>query len=636
MCGIAGFFGLGNRSDLERMTRALAHRGPDGENFYIDQAMPVFLGHRRLAIVDIASGKQPMWNENGQVGVVFNGEIYNQQELREELIQRGHRFVSSHCDTEVLVHGYEEWGEQLPQRLNGMFAFAIYDKPRKRLFLARDRFGEKPLYYAHRPNLFAFASELTALAQHQWIDRQLDTRSLKKFFAYGYLPAPHAILKSVRKLPGGHWLSYDINEGTFVIKRYWRFVVEPNESLRDADESRLVDECDALLTQAVCRRLMSDVPLGVFLSGGLDSSSVVASMTSTLPPSRIRTFTIGFTEPTFDERAHARVVSQHLGSVHQERLLDFDHAKRLIPAVLGRLDEPLGDPSIIPTHLLCAFAREQVKVALTGDGGDELFAGYDPFLALAPARAYSRVVPGWGHKALRRVAELMPISHANMSLDFKLRQILTGLSYPEEMWLPVWMAPSEPKHLRELFETPIDIEDVYEEAITIASDPDKSAVDRALEFFTQLYLPDDILMKTDRAAMMCSLETRAVFLDNDLVEFCRRLPHRFKFRNGERKYLLKQVARRYLPTSIVERKKKGFGMPVAKWLLDWPTTMPIRPIPGCCTTPARRAFAEHRTHSRDHRLFLWSWFSAQLVAQGLQTLQESSQNSDHARKWATA
>ena len=618
MCGLAGFVGNGSRIDLERMTAALAHRGPDGDGFHVDELQRVFLGHRRLAIVDLATGDQPMWNEDGQIGVVFNGELYNHAELRQQLARCGHRFASHHSDTEVLVHGWEEWGEDLPLRLNGMFAFAIYDRRQACLFLARDRFGEKPLYYAARRGLFAFASELSALAYHPDVSRSLDQRALQKLFAYGYIPAPHALLEGTFKLPGGHWLRFDIATCSLHTRSYWRFQIEPDDSLGVDAEPRLIEELTALLGQAAQRRLMSDVPVGLFLSGGLDSSVVLAALAAARPNDRFDTFTIGFTEPSFDESPYATAVAAHLGSRHHERRLAVDSALDLIPFVLSRLDEPLGDASILPTAMLCGFARENVKVALSGDGGDELFAGYDPFLALRPAELYSRFVPGRGHKSLRKLAGLLPISHRNMSLDFKLRRGLMGLSYPSSIRLPVWMAPLEPRELAEMVDTPLRIEDLYEEAITLwESGHRKPLVDRALEFFTTFYLQDDILAKVDRAAMMFSLETRAVFLDNDLVEFCQRLPHHFKLRNGERKYLLKQVARRLLPKAIVERKKKGFGIPLAKWLRKIPEEPPFEPINGVRLAWVQQAFEEHRAGRADHRLLLWTWLTLQHSAASL-------------------
>ena len=289
--------------------------------------------------------------------------------------------------------------------------------------------------------------------------------------------------------------------------------------------------------------------------------------------------------------------------------------------MLEKLDEPLGDVSLLPTHLLCAFTRQEATVALTGDGGDELFAGYDPFLAMKPAAFYSQLMPRAGHGAMRWLAERLPISKRNMSLDFKLRRSLMGLSHPASVWLPVWMAPLDPRDAAELFQAPLRLEDVYSEAIALwEADPRKSVGDRTLEFFTRFYLQDDILMKVDRAAMLCSLETRAVFLDNDLVEFCRRLPFRFKMRGNVRKYLLKKVARRLLPGSVVDRKKKGFGVPLAEWLRQLPSPVSFAPIQGLRTDYVKDSFIAHRSGKMDHRLFLWSWLAVQGFADQMQGL----------------
>ena len=610
MCGIAGFIGDGNRADLLAMTNALVHRGPDGEGFFVDESQAIFLGHRRLVILDPAGGRQPMWNEDGRIGVVFNGEIYNHLELRRELEGRGHVFRTDHSDTEALVHGYEEWGEKLPGRLNGMFAFAIIDRVRGRLFLARDRFGEKPLYYAHRNNLFAFASELTALARHPGIAARPSLPALQKLFAYGYIPAPNAYYEGTRKLPGGHFLSFDLRSGALAVKAYWRFRIEPDEALGERDEPRLVEELRHLLGQAVKRRLISDVPLGLFLSGGIDSGSVLALAARAGPAGQLKTFTIGFSEPSFDETPFAREMARAVGSDHRERRLDLDSARGLIPAVLGRLDEPLADPSILPTYLLSAFTRESVTVALSGDGGDELFAGYDPFRALAPASLYARMVPRGLHRGLRRLADLLPISTRNMSFDYKLRRALGGLSYRPALWNPVWMAPVQPEMIGELLETSARPEEIYAEAVALWDDatPGKHDIDRTLEFYSCLYLQDNILAKVDRAAMMNSLESRAVFLDNDVVEFCRRLPHTFKLRGGQRKYLLKKAMAGYLPRSILRRPKKGFGIPLASWLRQ----LPAEPMPhaaGVNGEVLERWWSEHRAGKADHRLALWAALS---------------------------
>ena len=617
MCGIAGFAGVGDRDDIAAMTAALRHRGPDGEALFCDPQLPVHLGHRRLAIIDLAGGNQPMWNEDRTVGVVFNGEIYNHVALRAELMRR-HRFSSDHSDTEVLVHGYEEWGPGLVGKLNGMFAFAILDRQRRRLFLARDRFGEKPLYYCRHDRGFAFASELSALALHPAVSGTLSRRALQKYFAYGYIPAPLAALEGCAKLEGGCYLSYDLDDQALAIKRYWRFRIEPDDALSGKPEDFLAEELRALFVQATKRRLISDVPLGLFLSGGIDSSGVLAGAAQQLDPQRILTFTIGFNEPSFDESGYARSVAHSFGTHHHEEKLDIDAARELIPQVLGRLDEPLADPSIVPTFLLSRFTRRHVTVALSGDGGDELFAGYDPFKALGPAQLYRFLVPRGLHRGLRRLADLLPISARNMSFDFKLRRALAGLSYPPELWNPVWLAPIEPGEMAELFAEPVRAEDLYEEAITMWNGGGNIG-DRTLEFYTNYYLQDNILTKVDRAAMMVSLESRAVFLDNDLVEFCRRLPYRFKYRNGTRKYLLRKALAPLLPSDVLGRRKKGFGIPVAKWLRVMPDFGTAEGLDFIQAAPIERRWLEHRGGRADHRLALWSWLALQQSLAGGKT-----------------
>jgi asparagine synthase (glutamine-hydrolysing) len=612
MCGIAGFVGRGDRSDLLRMTSALAHRGPDSDGFHIDEQRALYLGHRRLAIRDIAGGAQPMWNRVGTICVVYNGEIYNHETLRAELESAGHVFQTSHSDTEVLIHGYAEWGAGLAERLNGMFAFAVFDVRQERLYLARDRFGEKPLYYAFQQDLFAFSSELNALLGHTRIDPALSTVALRKLFGYGYIPAPYALYEGTAKLPGGHYMTVDLKTLERRVECYWRFVLAPDDAMACRSDGDLAEELLALLVQAAERRLVSDVPIGVFLSGGIDSSAVLAAAARKVPSYNLNSFTIGFTEPSYDESRFARAVAEHVGSRHHERILDLARARDLIPEVLGRLDEPLGDPSIIPTHLLSAFSRERVTVALSGDGGDELFAGYDPFDALAPAVLYTSLVPAPLHRLFRSVAEYLPRSSRNMSFDFKVRRTLMGLSQSEAAWAPSWMAPLDPQSAAEFFEEPMKVEEVYSEAIELwETGPAKTRVDRLLQFFTVFYLQDDILAKVDRAAMMSSLETRAVFLDNDMVDFCSQLPAQFKYRNGQRKFLLKKAVEPLLPDSIVKRKKKGFGIPLADWMRKMPAQPPLDAVPGMRTDRVAQAWRDHRQGAADNRLLLWTWLSVQ-------------------------
>lgn len=608
MCGIAGFTGEGTEADLRAMSQSLVHRGPDGEGIYIDRSSRVFLAHRRLAILDVQGGGQPMWNEDGQVCVVFNGEIYNHLELREELILKGHVFRSHHSDTEVLLHGYEEWGVELAVRLSGMFAFAVYNKHAGTLFLARDRFGKKPLYYSIKQGSFTFASELKSLLQHRGVDRAISRRAVQKYFAYGFIPAPHSLYRDVLKLPAGYFLEYRISDGYADVRQYWQFKIEPHETIPRNPEGVWGEELRHLLSVAVKRRLMSDVSLGVFLSGGIDSSAITALVARHMPAKTVKTFSIGFNEPSFDESIFARKVADLLGTDHYEEMLDIDMAKGLSQTVLNRLDEPLGDSSILPTYLLCEFSRRYVTVALGGDGGDELFAGYDPFRALTIAKWYRSLVPSWLNGGFRRLVDILPKSNRNMSFDFKMRRSLRGVSYPESMWNPVWLGALEPAEIAELFNENIEPEDLYEEAINAWNNTtSEHVVDKTMEFYTRFYLQDDILTKVDRASMMVSLEVRAPFLDNDVVEFVRKIPHDFKYRNGETKYLLKKSLEGILPKDILYRKKKGFGIPLKRWLQDWE-----QPEAGTFTLDTNMAWisqkwAEHRHGSSDYRHFMWCY-----------------------------
>lgn len=608
MCGIAGYIGPEITGTLEQMTAALAHRGPDASGFWHDHATGVHFGHRRLSIVDHAGGGQPMISADGQLVLIFNGEIYNGAELRRQLESRGHRFVTGHSDTEVLLHGYREWGHDLPGRLNGMWTFVIFDRRHGCLFGSRDRFGEKPLFYCEQPDTFLFGSELSALRHHPATPRNLSGTALRKYFGYGFIPAPHSILEGVCKLPAGHNFTLHVATRRLEVRRYWEFTLEPSENEPKDPVGSWGEELRNLLDQAVRRRLVADVPVGVFLSGGIDSSAVTAFAARHVPAGQLATFSLGFNEASFDESPHARQVAQHFATDHHTEMLDLESARALLPEIAARLDEPMGDPSLLPTYLLSRFTRRHVTVALSGDGGDELFAGYDPFRALRAAAAYSRWVPRPVHQAISLLATCLPVSHRNMSTDFKIKRTLRGLGYPPRLWLPLWMAPLDPRELAELFHEPIDLEEVYSEAIA-AWDSCRSVdpVDGTLQFFTRLYLQDDILVKLDRASMMHGLEARTPFLDNDVVNFARKLPTRWKFRNGQSKIMLKAALKSVLPQDVLRRKKKGFGIPAGLWFKENTFKIESATIPGgLCAEFTRRAWTEHQAGRKDQRAFLWN------------------------------
>jgi asparagine synthase (glutamine-hydrolysing) len=612
MCGLAGFIGEGTEDDVRAMTARLAHRGPDDEAFYADPDHRLHLGFKRLIILDGPHGAQPMHSTDGNLTIVFNGEIYNHRDLRVRLEALGHRFVTDHSDTEVLLHGYREWGEALPLHLHGMFAFALWDRERRRLFCARDRFGEKPFYYQARPGCFLFASEITALHAHSRGAEALSPAGVQKYFAYGYVPAPRTIYSHSRKLPPGGALVFEADRGEVKESCYWRFAITAEGDAPAHRIPALAEELRHLLDQAVRRRLEADVPLGVFLSGGLDSTAILALAAKTRGAAGIDSFTIGFREPSYDESVFARRAAAAIGSRHYERIVDLDVARVEIPGLLGRLDEPFADPSLLPTHLLARFAREHVTVALSGDGGDELFAGYDPVLALAPSVLYQRFVPPPLHVLLRRGAGALPRGRGNMSLDFRLRRTLRGLSHRSALWNPVWLGPLDPAAFAACFDDPLPPELLFEEAIQAwEGSASRSPVDRTLEFYTNFYLPEMILAKADRASMFASLESRAPFLDRDLVAFCQRLPHGYKLRGGQRKFLLKQALRGIVPDFVLARRKKGFGIPLTTWLCALTPACLDKAPPGLRADYAAARWRGFNTGREDERLFLWAHLTLQ-------------------------
>lgn len=603
MCGIAGFVGPIDASVLDRMTDKLSHRGPDGRGTYIDSETGVHLGHRRLSILDHSGGQQPLWSRDGKLAVVFNGEIYNHARLRRELESCGHIFQTDHSDTEVLIYAYRQWGEDFVNRLNGMWAFAILDRTKSSLFLSRDRFGKKPLYYTQRKGLFAFASELNALTLHPDISRTISRLSLLKYFAYGYIPAPGSIYEEIFKLPGGHSLELNLETGSLRRWQYWTHRIEPAALPTSHSVQEMAEELRSLIEQSVRVRLVADVPVGIFLSGGLDSSVVASAARD--QQKDLRTFCIGFTEKSFDESQYALKVANHLHTNHQLRILDPDALIRVQAAVTGGLDEPMGDSSLLPTYLLCAFARESVTVALGGDGGDELFAGYDTFRALRPT-AWAQRLPSTLHQAIRYLLGLLPVSRRSMNLSFRLRRFFRGLSFPESYRAPIWQATVEPEELADLLAGPVHLEEVFSEAIHCWEE--SAALDEPLrlaQFYTRIYMQDSVLAKVDRASMLNSLEVRAPLLDIDVVNFARKLPYDLRFRDGRGKFLLKEAYGSLLPREIIGRSKKGFASPVASWFHSG--KLALRTPSSFLEWPAVQEMErKHRQARADYGQALWN------------------------------
>ena len=623
MCGIVG--NVLARADarldlsiLTRMNARLIHRGPDDEGFFVDG--PAGLAMRRLKIIDLATGRQPMAGEDGRVRVVFNGEIYNYRELRETLAARGHAFTTR-SDTEAIVHGYEERGLASLGDLEGMFAFAIWDGPARTLVLARDRLGIKPLYYAVLPDQIVFASELKALLEHPAMDRTLDLNALSRYLTHEYVPTPHSIFRAIRKLPAGHWLTY--SGGRVKIEPYWDVRFQREGTIGEAEA---VEKLRAALDLSVRQHLVSDVPLGVFLSGGIDSSTVAAFAARHFA-GRLKTFSIGFEDPSFDETAHARCVARALDTDHHEEILGPRAALDLVARLPELLDEPLGDASLLPTYLLSRFTRRAVTVALSGDGGDELFAGYPTYQAHRLARALE-LVPRWvRHRLVRPLVERLPVSFDDLSFDFRLKRLMEGMDLAPVERHAAWLGsftPAEqgglltPEVLARL-EAPPSYAAFHE---MLVHAPSASGLERVLYLDLKGYLGEGVLAKVDRASMACSLEVRVPLLGRRVVELAASLPIGLKLRGLTTKYVLKRALSGTLPREILVRPKKGFGVPLGRWFRT-----DLAPLlrDACAPDVIRRAglfrpdaverlLAEHAAGRRDHRKKLYTLLAFQLWA----------------------
>ncbi|MBU6142093.1 asparagine synthase (glutamine-hydrolyzing) [Patescibacteria group bacterium] len=563
MCGIAGFVGKGEQHELERMIDALKHRGPDDRGVFLDGG--VGLAHARLSIIDISpSGHQPMFSSDRSAAIVFNGEIYNFRELKEELSAEGRVFTTG-SDTEVILHAYERWGTDCFKHLNGMFAIAIYDFPKKSLILARDRMGKKPLYWSQAGGTVLFGSELRALSCHHLFKKKLDLVSVNKYFAYGYVPTPHTIFEGVRKLEPGTFLEH--REGAIRTGKFW--AVDQREA--DIDLAEAIRIVDRELDRSVKARLIADVPLGIFLSGGLDSSTI-AYYAQKHSKRKIKTFSVGFHEKSFDESAYAREVAEHLGTDHHHVMLPPDEALKVIPSLLDLIDEPIADPSIVPTYLLSKHTRREVTVALGGDGGDELFAGYPTFQADVFVAMYRRI-PAWIRKnIIGKLVNALAVSDKNFSLGFKVRKFVEGVEGDPKYLHQRWLSVMDDSARRALFNPDtwekIGRKNVFEDVDRyrdeVAAMPDER--NRVLYEYMRTYMMDQVLVKVDRASMLNALEVRAPFLDRSIVDFVAPLPYAFKLRNLRTKYILKELMKDRLPKRIVMRTKKGFGLPIARWL----------------------------------------------------------------------
>jgi asparagine synthase (glutamine-hydrolysing) len=550
MCGICGIASSHGHADLDRiaaMSATLVHRGPDSFGEYVDG--PVAIAARRLSIIDLETGDQPIANEDGTIHVVQNGELYNYRELRRELERAGHRFRTS-GDTEVLLHLYEEYGDAFAARLRGMFAVAIWDARRRRLVLARDRFGIKPLYYRDVDGELWFASELRALPRGE-----IDLDALEAFLAFNSIPAPLTIFREVRKLPAGHVLSWE--DGKVRLERFAR--PAPAVEERNDEEAELVEELRARLRDSVRAHLVSDVPVGVLLSGGVDSS-LLAALAAEESSEPVRTFSIGFEERSFDELADARRVAERYGTQHRELVLRPD-AALLLPALAEAFDEPFADSSALPTYLVSQLAASDVKVALSGEGGDELFGGYYTYTAdLLAARV------GGLARAARPLVERLPSSDTRASFDYRAKRFVRAAHLPALERHHGWKEIFSPELRAELTGRRNGFDPVDVLRARYAETAGAEELARLQDVDLGVYLVDDLLVKTDRASMAHSLEARVPYLDTAVTNLALALPTRHKVRALAKKVLLRKAAEPLLPPEIVHGKKRGFSIPAAAWL----------------------------------------------------------------------
>ena len=631
MCGITGFAGrqagfIPRMDRLKAMCDTIVHRGPDGEGVGIEGR--VALGMRRLSIIDLEGGDQPIFNEDRTIRVTLNGEIYNYRELRRELEAAGHRFYT-HSDTEVLVHAYEEFGDDFVNRLNGMFGLALHDTNRDRLILARDHLGIKPLFYAVTPQALVWGSEIKAVLASGLVERSLDASSLVEFMSWEYVPGEGTLFREIRKLPPGHMLIADGDGRIEGPVRFWDIPTRQEDT--GAAESGWLERLDAVVSAAVRRQLVSDVPLGAFLSGGVDSSLVVAAM------GPAKTFSIGFDDPTYNELAYSSEVARHLGTDHDTRLIQPEVAD-LFDGLMHYMDDPIGDFSIFPTFLVSKLARESVTVSLSGDGGDELFGGYETYLAQRMAERYARV-PGVIRSLIGAVAKTLPPTEKKKGLVNKVKRFVEGCGHPAGLGHARWRlflgdAMSEALLTPE-FRAGADRPAGQHILDLFARAGDLDPVNRDLYVDARSYMVDNCLVKVDRMSMAVSLEVRVPLLDVELVDLAFSMPGQFKLAGGETKSLLKKLAATKIPRRCVYRPKEGFSIPIKNWLGGQ-----FRPFLEQYTDPAvlgpdgifdpamvTRLKTEHLAGKANHSHVLWSlivfqawkerWLDGQVTASGI-------------------
>ena len=574
MCGICGIMRTGSGAGHEKetliraMTNSMAHRGPDDSGIWQDQR--VSLGHRRLSVIDLSeAGHQPMANEDGTVIIAYNGEVYNFRELKAKyrLEERGHRFISQ-TDTEVLVHLYEEIGMKMLGELNGMFAFAVWDGRTGELHLGRDRYGIKPLFIQNDAQHFRFASEIKAIIADSRVPRRASMQALHDYLSFNYIPGTQTAFEGIHEVPPGHYLTVR-TDGTSSQNRYWDLDFTPDHTITEEEAAQKSFE---LMNKSLERRLIADVPIGVFLSGGLDSSTLVALMSAQVSEP-VHTYSLGFEEQSFNELPAARIVAEAYGTRHREVLITAQKVRDMLPRYLAQIDEPYGDGSAIPTWYVSELARKEVVVALSGEGGDEAFAGYDTYAAYNTYRWARRVPGAFRNKVLRPLINRLPVSHNKLSLEFKLKRFLGGLDLPPHeahMW---WRIVLDEEHKLSLYSeearTRSPLAPSQRHFADAFAQADANEVLSGLMYIdSTVFMPDDLMIKNDRMSMAHSLETRVPFTDPELTAYLATVPAKLKMKGGRKKHLMRLAMNNHLPDEILNKKKVGLEMPYSRWLKE--------------------------------------------------------------------
>lgn len=629
MCGICGIVNYsGNpgspvdRTVIERMCGRIAHRGPDDSGVHVEG--PVGLGNRRLSIIDLNKGHQPIYNEDGSMVIVYNGEVYNFADIKEDLLREGHVFKTD-TDTEVILHAYEEYGFDCVHRFIGMFAFAIWDEKRKRLFLARDRLGIKPLFYSVRNGSISFGSEIKCILETRGRDRAMDFQALDHYFSLGYVPCPHTMFEGIHKLPPGHWMICDRNGVS--TKRYWDVNFDER---RGRKMGELCEEFLDLMKSSVKFRLISDVPLGAFLSGGIDSSLVVGIMSeiSSLPP---RTFSIGFEDAVYDESPYSELVAKRFGTVHHNFVVKAD-VEDVLDRIVDAFDEPFADDGAIPCFHVCRETRREVKVALSGLGGDELFGGYHRYLGFQLSQHFSKI-PFLQSPVMKRIIFALPESKGGGYTVDRIKRFIDGMPLPASeryiRFLSFMDRGAKSFFFSRDAQGRIDQSQSHEELEAVYRRPDtREEVNRAyyLDFMT--YLPEDVLALTDRMSMWHSLEVRVPFLDHRLVEFAASLNPDIKIRRGMMKFFLKKAAKKYLPRVILNKRKQGFVGPLPLWLMRDLKDFTVETLSDVNLSShglfnpvaVKQILEEHFSRRRKHETLIWAmlvfqkWFKRYIEA----------------------